>query len=108
RNQPKANIPQLVYGWLSNEQNGRWIMILDSADDYDVFYAPASSGICNEHLIANFLPQSRNGSIVITTRNKHLARRLTGRPQNTLQQPSPTRSLFQGPKRLTVFKKQHS
>ncbi|KAM7210080.1 hypothetical protein V8F06_014537 [Rhypophila decipiens] len=38
RNQPKADIPQLVYGWLSNERNGRWIMILDSADDTDVFY----------------------------------------------------------------------
>jgi hypothetical protein len=38
RNQPKADIPQLVYGWLSNERNGRWIVILDSADDRDIFY----------------------------------------------------------------------
>ena len=36
-NQPKADIPQLVYCWLSNERNGRWIMILDSADDRNVF-----------------------------------------------------------------------
>ncbi|KAK4161920.1 P-loop containing nucleoside triphosphate hydrolase protein [Cladorrhinum sp. PSN259] len=85
RNQPKANIPQLVYGWLSNERNSRWIIILDSADDYDVFYAPASSGVSNEHLFANFLPQSRNGSIIVTTRNKDLARRLTGRPQNMIE-----------------------
>ncbi|KAK0744820.1 hypothetical protein B0T21DRAFT_380952 [Apiosordaria backusii] len=63
RNQPKANIPQLVYAWLSNERNGRWVMILDSADDCD----------------------SRNGSIIITTRNKDLARRLISRTQNIIE-----------------------
>ncbi|KAK4186675.1 kinesin light chain, partial [Podospora australis] len=85
RNQPKANIPQLVYGWLSNEQNGKWTMILDSADDGNLFYALASSGACNEHLFAKFLPQSRNGSIIITTRNRYLADRLTGRPKNIIE-----------------------
>ncbi|KAB5569902.1 hypothetical protein GE09DRAFT_1283104 [Coniochaeta sp. 2T2.1] len=29
RNQPKADIPQLVYNWLSNERNGRWVTILE-------------------------------------------------------------------------------
>ncbi|KAK0747265.1 hypothetical protein B0T21DRAFT_397714 [Apiosordaria backusii] len=85
RNQPKANIPQLVYAWLSNERNGRWVMILDSADDCDVFYPPTSSDARNEHLFANFLPQSRNGSIIITTRNKDLARRLISRTQNIIE-----------------------
>ncbi|KAK4205988.1 hypothetical protein QBC37DRAFT_157711 [Rhypophila decipiens] len=42
RNQPKADIPQLIHGWLSNERNARWVMILDSADDRDVFYNQAS------------------------------------------------------------------
>ncbi|KAK4171436.1 hypothetical protein QBC36DRAFT_146953, partial [Triangularia setosa] len=85
RNQPKANIPQLVYAWLSNERNGRWVMILDSADDHDVFYPPTSSNGRNEHLFANFLPQSRNGSIIITTRNKDLARWLISRTQNIIE-----------------------
>ena len=83
RNQPRADIPQLVYGWLSNERNGRWIIILDSADDRNVFYS--SDNVCNRKPFADFLPQSRNGSIIITTRNKDLASRLTGRRQNIIE-----------------------
>ena len=85
RNQPKANILQLVYGWLSNERNGRWIMVLDSADDRDVFYNPSSSDTHNGRPFASYLPQSRNGSVVITTRNNDLAFRLTGRRQNIIE-----------------------
>ncbi|KAK4233565.1 kinesin light chain [Achaetomium macrosporum] len=85
RNQPKADIPQLVYGWLSNERNGRWLMILDSADDRDIFYSPNISDARNEQRFATYLPQSPNGSIVITTRNKDLAFRLTGRYQNIIE-----------------------
>ncbi|KAL8364903.1 hypothetical protein RB595_003946 [Gaeumannomyces hyphopodioides] len=82
RNQPKADVLQLVYGWLSNEQNGRWTIILDSADDGGVFYA-TNDGRKGKPL-ANYLPQSRNGSIVVTTRNRDLACRLTGSYKNII------------------------
>ena len=36
-NDPKADVCRLVHDWLSNEQNGQWFMIIDSADDCDVF-----------------------------------------------------------------------
>ena len=91
RNQPKADIPHLVCRWLSNERNGRWIMILDSADDRDVLYlatngdASTSGNARNRRPFATYLPQSRNGSIIITTRNKDLAFRLTGRHQNVIE-----------------------
>ena len=91
RNQPKADISQIVYSWLSNERNGRWMMILDSADDRDVFYGmtrndgPTSGDTRNGRPFADFLPQSRNGSIIVTTRNKDLAYRLTGRRQNMIE-----------------------
>ncbi|KAM7209901.1 kinesin light chain, partial [Rhypophila decipiens] len=90
RNQPKADIPQLVYSWLSNEQNGRWVIVLDSADDHDVFYKVNSTRISTSddahggRPFAAYLPQSRNGSILLTTRNKNLAFRLTGRRQNMI------------------------
>ncbi|KAK3947546.1 kinesin light chain [Pseudoneurospora amorphoporcata] len=83
RNHPKANIPQLVYGWLCNERNGKWVMVLDSADDRDVFYGTTSTR--NGQPFANSLPQSRNGSIIVTTRDKDLAFRLTGRRQNMIE-----------------------
>ncbi|KXX76355.1 Kinesin light chain [Madurella mycetomatis] len=85
RNQPKADIPQLVYRWLSNERNSRWVMILDSADDPDVFYNPTSGDTRNKRPFATCLPQSHNGSTIITTRNKELAVKLTGRHQNIIE-----------------------
>ncbi|KAH7014907.1 P-loop containing nucleoside triphosphate hydrolase protein, partial [Ilyonectria destructans] len=77
RNQPKADILQLVYNWLSKEQHGKWLMILDSADDYHVLFG-ANENSNNRRPLADYLPQSRNGSIVLTTRNKSLAFRLAG------------------------------
>src|SRR5436189_4580486 len=81
RNQPKADIPQLVHSWLSNERNGRWFIVLDSADDGDVFYG-TSGGSRHGRPIATYLPQSRNGSIIITTRDRDLAFKLSGSCRN--------------------------
>ncbi|KAL8366542.1 hypothetical protein RB595_010412 [Gaeumannomyces hyphopodioides] len=83
RDQPNANIPQLAYSWLSNKQNGRWTIILDSADDKDVLYEASNSR--EGKPLANYLPQSPNGSFVITTRNQNLARRLTGNIKNIIE-----------------------
>lgn len=85
RNHPKADILQLVYQWLQDERNGQWFMILDNADYVDVFYDIAD-GNANQTATAEgdkralwtYFPQSLNGSILITTRNKELALRLTG------------------------------
>lgn len=38
RDRPEANVSQLVCNWLQNEANGKWLIILDNADDLDVFY----------------------------------------------------------------------
>ncbi|KAK4660766.1 hypothetical protein QC762_0022340 [Podospora pseudocomata] len=85
RNLPKADILQLVYSWLSNERNGRWIMILDSADDRDVFYNATNGDERDRRPFATYLPQSQNGSIIVTTRNKDLAFRLSGCRQNMIE-----------------------
>ncbi|KAJ9130676.1 Kinesin light chain [Pleurostoma richardsiae] len=81
REQPTADLPQLVYAWLSHEKNGRWVMILDSADDRAVFEAE----VANNKPLRSYLPQSRNGSILLTTRDKDLARRLVGEERNIIQ-----------------------
>ncbi|KAI0439763.1 P-loop containing nucleoside triphosphate hydrolase protein [Xylaria telfairii] len=89
RNQPEADIPQLVYQWLQNERNGQWLMVLDSADDIDVFYntqeiARQTTSEGEIKPLSAYLPQSSNGSILATTRNKHLAYRLTGSYYNII------------------------
>jgi len=39
REDPTAEILQLVYEWLSDKRNGQWLMILDNTDDDNVFFA---------------------------------------------------------------------
>ncbi|KAF2712599.1 TPR-like protein [Pleomassaria siparia CBS 279.74] len=84
-----VNIAKLVHSWLSNEANGNWVMIIDNADDIDVFTATPSnsteastgtglapdSGTVSQ--LIDFIPNSRNGSIVITSRNRDVAFHLT-------------------------------
>ena len=61
-------------------------MIVDNADDPDVFFAPLHEAQVADtarprqeaELLANFLPQSPNGSILLTSRNQDVAFRLTG------------------------------
>ncbi|KAH0525875.1 hypothetical protein TsFJ059_009281 [Trichoderma semiorbis] len=77
RKQPQADIPLLVKKWLSIEHNGRWVIILDSADDSEVLYSPIQSGN-DKRSLAACIPKTRNGSIVLTTRNRSLASKLTG------------------------------
>ncbi|KAI1747810.1 P-loop containing nucleoside triphosphate hydrolase protein [Xylaria castorea] len=91
RNQPNADILQLVYQWLCNEHNGQWLMVLDSADDANVFYHVSQdrkqSATAREETkaLSAYLPQSSNGSIIITTRNKDLAFRLTGHHSHVIE-----------------------
>ncbi|UKZ53353.1 hypothetical protein TrVGV298_007145 [Trichoderma virens] len=83
RDQPTANIPLLVQKWLSNEPNGRWIIILDSADNSEVLYSSNRTGH-DQRSLAAYIPQSRNGSIVLTTRSRDLASKLTGGYKNII------------------------
>ncbi|KLU88796.1 hypothetical protein MAPG_07779 [Magnaporthiopsis poae ATCC 64411] len=83
RDQPGADIPQLVCSWLSNKRSDPWIIILDGADDGNVFYAGSDDR--KGKPLASYLPQSPNGSIVATTRNRDLAYRLTGSHKNTIE-----------------------
>ncbi|PTB49495.1 hypothetical protein M431DRAFT_97621, partial [Trichoderma harzianum CBS 226.95] len=59
--------------WLSKERNGRWVMILDGANDHSIF---------QDEL---YLPKSRNGTIIVTTRRRDVAYRLTGNKQDVVE-----------------------
>jgi tetratricopeptide (TPR) repeat protein len=83
---PEADILRLVNNWLSDEANGRWFMIVDNADDARVFSTPADkSKVGNNNntaastdTLSEFLPQSQNGSILVTSRSRDVAFRITG------------------------------
>lgn len=84
RKHPKADIPQLVQQWLRNRENGRWLLVLDNADeasvrfnvDHDPTGATPQDG--QDRALSTYLPQDSHGSILTTARNKDVARKLTG------------------------------
>ena len=56
-------------------------MVLDSADDIDLFFPTTAKGPMKTHHpgIAQFVPRSPLGSIVVTTRDRRVAERLANR-----------------------------
>jgi hypothetical protein len=81
-NDPKADIVELVHGWLQNENKHKWFLILDNLDDAAfLVQAPSASlavrkgghnNTSSQPLLA-YLPQGENGSILITTRMRDAA-----------------------------------
>lgn len=84
RKQPGANIYKLVSRWLSNRRNGKWVMIIDSADDYDMFYGEPKDGRKVQPLWS-YIPQSSHGCILLTTRSEKLGSELAGGHQNVIK-----------------------
>ena len=91
RHKPSTDIFSLVENWLSNTSNGTWIMVLDSADNADVFFdsnqetGQGGSPSNQQRPLHSYLPQSENGKILITTRNQVLARHLTNRHSSVIE-----------------------
>jgi tetratricopeptide (TPR) repeat protein len=87
RQNPKADVLRLVRNWLCDETNGQWTMILDNVDDVETFFSAPKrkedkpSGSPSASLAA-YLPQSRNGSILVTSRSMDTAARLVGSHKN--------------------------
>jgi tetratricopeptide (TPR) repeat protein len=69
---PQANVKRLVMSKLSDESSGPWLIIIDNADDADVLFGNSQHGSHRDPLI-NFVPQSRNGSVIFTTRTRGVA-----------------------------------
>jgi hypothetical protein len=85
---PKTNKLHLVKEWLRSEESSRWLLIVDSADDADMFsYCNSDTSVQgNDHAgdsvtLSAYLPQSPNGSIVITTRDMRAGLRLANRAE---------------------------
>ncbi|KAH8586899.1 P-loop containing nucleoside triphosphate hydrolase protein, partial [Bisporella sp. PMI_857] len=84
---PDTDILQLVSNWLCDEVNGRWVMIIDNADDLHVFFNQSVDYDLAQvaRSLSDFVPQSLNGSIVITSRSRDVAYRFTGRDSDIIK-----------------------
>lgn len=76
---PKTDTLQLVCDWLSDDSSGSWLMVLDNADDAEIWMGPSIQGSQKTNLeqlapLVNFHPRGSHGSLLITTRDNQLGK----------------------------------
>ncbi|KAK2794333.1 hypothetical protein FQN52_008691 [Onygenales sp. PD_12] len=85
-NDPKADVAQVLKVWLEEKIRGPWLMVLDNADDVQMFFGPDSS-LPSTHAepsefragtqLRHYIPNSSHGAILVTSRNKSAAVKFT-------------------------------
>ncbi|KAB5515378.1 hypothetical protein GE09DRAFT_1231411 [Coniochaeta sp. 2T2.1] len=78
---PKVDVLPLVKRWLEGKDRGRWLMVIDNADDTQVFFGrraePATADTPGlEGRVGSYIPDCAHGSVLVTTRNKETGSRL--------------------------------
>ncbi|TVY64167.1 Calcium-independent phospholipase A2-gamma, partial [Lachnellula suecica] len=71
-----ADIKKLVQDYLSQESSGEWLLIVDNADDIDMWTSSKTTKLASPTMY-DYLPASSKGSILFTTRNRKDARNFT-------------------------------
>lgn len=72
---PKLNILKLVENWLQDENQGKWVCILDNADNHEFLCSlqPAAGQAAPVKPLLEYIPKCRNGSLIITSRSREAA-----------------------------------
>ena len=73
----KADVKELVRTRLSQESAGKWILIVDNADDFGLLYNRANES-SSSRALHEYLPFSPLGAILFTTRDREAATRYAG------------------------------
>ena len=74
-----ADFLQLTKDYLSDKNHGRWLLVLDNADNADILFdmrAESSSGTYLAKNLVSSLPQSETGTIIVTTRDRRVGEKL--------------------------------
>jgi len=90
---PEADVLALVTRWLKEEKTkssdsgpgrGHWLMILDNADDVQLFFPPLPRHSTNpgeekadNEGLSLYIPECAHGSVLVTTRNKQMGVKLS-------------------------------
>ena len=64
--EPQCDYLQLMKDWFESDKSGKWLIVIDNADDIDLLYNP------DEGRLAAYFPRSERGSILMTTRNRQI------------------------------------
>ncbi|KAI6080131.1 hypothetical protein F4821DRAFT_84203 [Hypoxylon rubiginosum] len=69
RSEKGEDLKESVQRYLNSEAAGKWLLIVDNADDYNLFFGPSHHpGGLNE-----YLPTNDNGLVLFTTRSRDVA-----------------------------------
>lgn len=81
---PEVDVLSLVQTFLERKFQNRWMMVIDNADDTQLFFRttqegndanPSDSMIKSEGSLGRYIPECAHGSILMTTRNKQAGSR---------------------------------
>ncbi|KAF4841037.1 hypothetical protein CGCSCA4_v009698 [Colletotrichum siamense] len=89
----EVDISSLVKGWLENKRRGRWLLVIDNADDTEVFFPanPTAEAGRRTTSVGHYIPECSHGSVLITTRNKQAGVKLSrGKSPIEIQRMSET------------------
>jgi len=80
-NDSKIDPCELVLQWLNEDDSGDWLLILDNADDADLFFrsdVSSTTETSTSRSLIDYLPRrlSPQRLLIITTRNRHLGEEL--------------------------------
>ena len=72
-NKDKADVKSVMKTFLSQESAGRWLLIINNADDIEMLYSRAnkSTESSGSPALANYLPFSQIGSILSLSPDSH-------------------------------------
>ncbi|EGU80995.1 hypothetical protein FOXB_08470 [Fusarium oxysporum f. sp. conglutinans Fo5176] len=77
---PTFDVLQVVQDWLESKESGPWLMVIDNADDLQLFFPQNESSKMKPNTdksLSQFIPQCAHGRVLITTRNMQVGSRLT-------------------------------
>lgn len=86
RDDAEVDAIRLVCDWLSDEENGSWLMVLDNADDRDLWLGSRNSSLERSSMpLVDYLPRGPHCRILVTTRDSQLGIRLAHSKNDPIQ-----------------------
>ncbi|KAL7764623.1 hypothetical protein ACKLNR_005768 [Fusarium oxysporum f. sp. zingiberi] len=77
---PAFDALSTVRDWLESKKSGQWLMVIDNADDMQLFFPHndlSKLKANTESGMSQFIPQCPHGNVLVTTRNMQVGSRLT-------------------------------
>ena len=69
----KTDVKRLVQTYLSQDSVGQWVLVYDNADDPDMWVTKTGE---ESHPLLDYIPKSKLGTVVFTTRDRKIAVKL--------------------------------